>query len=147
MLNCNTAQSECIKAISVMQRLGCALVMQGEWWIQGLFQVFLILSFLVNGEGLCSVQVFSDQRISGLCATSASTVFFFSLCPCVSELSIKCFLVFHSYPVHLVVLAWHLSSALWPFSACFYHLLPSATSLGDHPSVHLSYLSAFSFAS
>lgn len=48
---------------------------------------------------------FSDQRISGLCAPSASTVFFFffPLSPHVSELSIKCFLVFHSSPVHLVV--------------------------------------------
>lgn len=79
MLNCNKVERErgCIKAISIMQKLGCALIMQGEWWIQGLFQVLLILSLLLSGEWLCSVVVFSDQRISGLCGTSASIVCFF----------------------------------------------------------------------
>lgn len=139
MLNCNKVERErgCIKAISIMQKLGCALIMQGEWWIQGLFQVLLILSLLLSGEWLCSVVVFSDQRISGLCGTSASIVCFFSpsLSPPVCELPIKCFLVFRSYQVYLVLLAWHLSSALWLLSISFYAFLISSTSLGGCPSV------------
>lgn len=142
MLNGNTAESEGIKAISVMQRLGCALVMQGEWWIQGLFRVFLILSFLMNGEGLCSVLVFSDQRISGLWASCASTVFFSPFESMYVWTFYQMFSSFSFFPGPPGCPGLTSIQCLWPLSACFCRLPASATSLGDHPSVHLSHLSA-----